>query len=79
MAHPKVQAKLHEELDRVVGAGREPTVTEIQNLPYLMAVWKEALRWSPTTPLGLAHVCEDEDVFEGYTIPKKSWVFCNIG
>lgn len=77
--HPEVQVKIHEELDRVIGRGREPTSNEVLNLPYLAAVWKEAFRWSPTVPLGLPHLSMNDDMFEGYFIQKKSLLFCNIG
>lgn len=44
--HPAVEAKLHEELDRVLG-GRAPTREDADRLPYTEAVVKEALRLYP--------------------------------
>ncbi|KAG8225418.1 hypothetical protein J437_LFUL004618 [Ladona fulva] len=35
--HPDVQAKIHEEIDRVVGRDRTPTLEDKPNLPYLNA------------------------------------------
>jgi len=50
LLYPEVQAKVHAELDEVLG-GAPPTAEDRQRLPYLEAVWKEALRWHPPVPL----------------------------
>jgi len=52
LLHPKVQEKLHEELDRVVGQDRLPTFDDHVNLRYLEAVRKEGNRWQPLFPIG---------------------------
>ena len=41
---PSVQTKIHEELDREVGQGRQPTMADQTRLPYLNAVIKETQR-----------------------------------
>ncbi|KAG6865531.1 hypothetical protein C0991_001724 [Blastosporella zonata] len=38
---PEVQAKAHEELDRVIGRDRWPDIDDEQNLPYIRAIIKE--------------------------------------
>lgn len=38
--HPEIQAKAHEELDRVVGRDRLPNVDDEKNLPYIHAIIK---------------------------------------
>lgn len=53
--HPEVQAKAHEEIDRVVGRDRLPNFEDRENLPYINAIVKEVLRWHPVSPLGLPH------------------------
>jgi len=50
--YPEVQRKAQEELDRVIGKGRLPTIADRPNLPYIEAVIKELLRWNPVAPLG---------------------------
>ena len=45
--HPEVEAKLHEELDRVL-AGRNPTVEDLNELTYLQCIIDELLRMYPT-------------------------------
>ena len=47
--HPLEEAKLHEELDRVL-AGRTPTVEDLPNLPYTRMVIEEAMRVYPPAP-----------------------------
>lgn len=42
--NPKVQARAHEELDRVVGQERLPTIEDRSALPYVNAIIKETLR-----------------------------------
>ena len=50
LLNPEVQAKVHGELDEILGDA-PPTAEDRQRLPYLEAVWKEALRWHPPVPL----------------------------
>lgn len=68
--YPEVQRKAQEEIDRVVGTGRLPNFEDRENLPYVDAVVKEALRWHPVTPIGLPHVATEDDIYNGYFIPK---------
>ena len=41
--HPEVEAKLHEEVDRVLN-GRLPTLADLRNLPYTLQIVKECMR-----------------------------------
>jgi cytochrome P450 len=68
--YPEVQRKAQEEIDRVVGTGRLPTFEDRENLPYVDAIIKEALRWHPVAPIGLPHVATEDDIYNGYYIPK---------
>jgi len=76
--HPDIQKKAQEELDAVIGPNRLPTLADRDSLPYLNTMLKEAIRWGPTTPLGAPHCIEQDDVHEGYFIPKGSIVMANI-
>lgn len=76
--HPEVQVKAREELDRVVGKDRLPNFEDRDNLPYINAVAQEALRWHSVTPTGVPHRVSDDNVFEGYFIPKGTLVIPNI-
>jgi cytochrome P450 len=51
--HPVVQSKAQEEIAKVCHHTELPTVSEMESLPYLMAVMLELLRWHATIPLGM--------------------------
>ncbi|KAK7745701.1 hypothetical protein SLS62_009667 [Diatrype stigma] len=76
--YPEVQRKAQEEIDRVVGRDRLPTMADRQDLPYVEAVVREVLRWQPVAPMGLPHTSTADDVCEGYFIPKGSMVLANV-
>ncbi|KAF4999974.1 hypothetical protein FGRMN_2116 [Fusarium graminum] len=78
MIYPEVQRKAQEEIDRVIGDKRLPTMSDRSSMPYLDAMVKEVLRWHPIAPMGLPHTCSEDDIYEGYSIPKGSMVICNV-
>ena len=68
--HPEEQAKLHDELDRVL-AGRLPTAADIPQLPMTNRVVRETLRLYP--PAWIISRGAAEDVQIGvYTLPTAS-------
>ncbi|RMJ16492.1 hypothetical protein CDV36_003782 [Fusarium kuroshium] len=75
---PDVQRKAQEEIDRVIGDDRLPTLADRPSLPYIDAIVKEVLRWHPVAPMGLPHTSTADDVCEGYFIPKGSMLFANV-
>jgi cytochrome P450 len=75
---PDAQRKAQEEIDRVIGGDRLPTFDDRDNLPYINAIVKEILRWHPVAPMGVPHVSTDDDVYEGYLIPKGALILPNI-
>ncbi|OJI97944.1 hypothetical protein ASPVEDRAFT_37406 [Aspergillus versicolor CBS 583.65] len=75
---PDIQKKAQEELDRVIGPNKLPSFADRSRLPYIEAVVKESLRWHPVAPMGIPHMCTEDDVYEGYLIPKGSLVLPNI-
>lgn len=75
---PEAQRKAQEEIDRVVGQDRLPNVSDRPNLPYVEALVKEVLRWHPVAPMGLPHTSSEDDVAEGYFIPKDALLLANI-
>lgn len=74
--YPEWLPKLQEEIDRVCG-DRIPTVEDMPQLPRLRATVKELLRWRQSTPLGVPHEAIDDDVYEGYLIPKGAMLHAN--
>ena len=78
MLFPEVQIKAREEIDRVIGCERLPVSTDRDKLPYLVATMKEAHRWHPVAPMGIAHASTAEDTCNGYLIPKGATLLANV-
>ncbi|KAI1433867.1 cytochrome P450 oxidoreductase OrdA-like protein [Xylaria sp. CBS 124048] len=76
--YPEVQQRAREEIDQVIGTGRLPKFDDRDNLPYINAVVKEALRWHPVLPLVIPHTTSADDMFKGYFIPKDAIVVPNV-
>ncbi|EPT02822.1 hypothetical protein FOMPIDRAFT_54955 [Fomitopsis schrenkii] len=78
MCSPDAQAKAQAEIDRVVGSERLPSLSDREQLPYVRALTWEVLRWQPIAPLGVPHRLTQDDVHNGYFIPKGTTVITNI-
>ncbi|KAJ7154265.1 cytochrome P450 [Mycena filopes] len=76
-AHPEIQQKAHDELDRVVGRDRFPTVEDQANLPYCRAIIKEVQRYHNPFWLGTPHFSTQDFTYQGYYIPKETLIICN--
>ncbi|OCB90783.1 cytochrome P450 [Sanghuangporus baumii] len=76
--YPEVQRTAQKEIDIVVGNDRLPNFGDRQDLPYIDAIVKEVLRWHPVVPLGFPHASTEDDVFEGYFIPKGALIIPNV-
>ncbi|CDO71862.1 hypothetical protein BN946_scf184940.g9 [Trametes cinnabarina] len=76
--YPDIQKKAQAEIDSVVGRSRLPSVEDLDKLVYVRAMLKEALRWHPVGPLGLQHRSTEDDVYEGYFIPKGTICIANV-
>ncbi|XP_050215714.1 cytochrome P450 98A2 [Mercurialis annua] len=76
--NPRVQQKVQEELDRVIGLERVLTEADFATLPYLQCVAKEGFRMHPPTPLMLPHRANSNVQIGGYDIPKGSNVHVNV-
>ncbi|KAG2071611.1 cytochrome P450 [Suillus decipiens] len=73
--HPLAQAKVHEELDMIIGFDRAPTFQDPNSLPQLHAFLLEALRWRPIIPIGLPHRATKDIFWQGYCIPEDATVY----
>lgn len=71
--HPDVEAKLVEELDRVLG-GRTPTASD--SLPYTEMVVRESMRLYPPAP-GFTREPIEDVVLGGYKVRKGSLLVAN--
>ncbi|KAI0028825.1 cytochrome P450 [Vararia minispora EC-137] len=78
ISHPDIQRRAQAELDAVIGRGRAPRVGDRDQLPYLSALVREALRWKSSAPIGLPHVSEEDDWYKGFFIPKGTICIANV-
>jgi cytochrome P450 len=51
VVHPAVQEKAQAEIDAVVGKDRLPAMDDRPLLPFIDAIFREVIRYSPTVPL----------------------------
>ncbi|XP_065847905.1 cytochrome P450 98A2-like [Euphorbia lathyris] len=78
MRNPRVQCKIQEELDSVIGLNRTMSESDISKLSYLECFVKEVLRLHPPTPLMLPHKASEDVKVGGYDIPKGTIVCVNV-
>ncbi|KZV99013.1 cytochrome P450 [Exidia glandulosa HHB12029] len=77
-ALPHIQERAHEELDRVIGRDRLPTVHDEPYLPYIRAIIKEVERTRNPFWLGTPHFSTaDFTTNAGHFIPKGTVVMLN--
>ncbi|KAL5518465.1 hypothetical protein ACEPAH_147 [Sanghuangporus vaninii] len=76
-AYPEIQRKAQEELDRVVGRDRLPSVEDEKDLPYCHAIIKEVERMRNPFWLGTPHVASEDFVYKGQFIPKDTVLVLN--
>ncbi|CAH1780868.1 unnamed protein product, partial [Owenia fusiformis] len=78
MKHPDIQDKLQEEVDKVVGKDRNPSVDDKENMPYLQATLIEVLRYLSHVPIAVPHKTLVDTSVAGYDVPKGTQVWTNI-
>ncbi|OQO10321.1 hypothetical protein B0A48_04679 [Cryoendolithus antarcticus] len=79
LLYPEVQREAQEQIDRVVGKERLPTMADAEKLPIVRCLMKETLRWMPTTILGaVPHATNADDTYKGFFIPKGAGVLNNV-
>ncbi len=77
--NPEAQKMAQDEIDRVIGPDKLPTMDDESDLQYVRQCMKEALRWMPTTIMGaVPHAVTQDDEYMGYLIPKGAGVMNNV-
>ncbi|KAI4248938.1 MAG: hypothetical protein LQ352_005803 [Teloschistes flavicans] len=75
---PEVVQKAHDEIDRVIGTDRLPTFSDRNSLPYIDGIVKEAWRWNPVGPMGLAHKAEEDIIYGDFIIPAGAYLLPSL-
>ncbi|KAM9445919.1 cytochrome P450 2B4-like [Clarias gariepinus] len=78
MNHPEIQDRCHEEIVRVLGYDRTPSMDDRARLPYTHATVHEILRFGNIAPLGVVHEATETTQLQGYTIPKGTQISPNL-
>ncbi|KAI9459771.1 cytochrome P450 [Boletus coccyginus] len=93
-SHTYLTGQLHQipaqtQIDAVVGNDRLPTTDDRPLLPFIDAILRETHRYSPVVPLSLVakiplthaavpHAAVDDDVYEGFHVPKGAILLANL-
>ena len=78
MLYPDAQARAQAEIDEVIGNDSLPMVEDRVRLPFVSALVMEVLRWHIVTPTALPHRVTEDDIHDGYLIPKGALIIPNI-
>uniref|UniRef100_A0A3B3CSL4 Cytochrome P450 2G1-like n=2 Tax=Oryzias melastigma TaxID=30732 RepID=A0A3B3CSL4_ORYME len=73
--HPKIQEKMQEEIDTVIGRERCVCMEDRKSLPFTDAFIHEVQRFIDLAPFSLPHYSLKDISFRGYTIPKDTMIF----
>ncbi|KIY65192.1 cytochrome P450 [Cylindrobasidium torrendii FP15055 ss-10] len=76
--NPEVQRKAQAEIDTVVGDARLPNFEDRKSMPYVEAIYRELIRWAPAAPMGVPHAASEDNLYNGFLIPKGTIVLPNI-
>ncbi|XP_044515039.1 cytochrome P450 1A2 [Gracilinanus agilis] len=74
---PKVQKKIQEELDRVIGRDRWPLLSDRPQLPFLEAFILEIFRHTSFVPFTIPHSTTRATALNNFYIPKGTCIFVN--
>ncbi|XP_047408521.1 cytochrome P450 2C18-like [Sciurus carolinensis] len=78
LKHPEVTAKVHEEIDRVIGRHRRPCMQDKSSMPHTEAVLHEIQRYIDLLPTSLPHAVTCDIKFRNYFIPKGTTIITSL-
>ncbi|KAG6555952.1 hypothetical protein Mapa_001892 [Marchantia paleacea] len=75
--YPHIQDKVYQEIKSVCGTSPVGE-QDVEKMPYVQAVIKEALRKHPALPFGITHGLSMQGKLGGYDIPEDAFVLFHI-
>ncbi|XP_009900745.2 cytochrome P450 2D14 [Dryobates pubescens] len=78
LLHPEIQSKVQDEIDKVIGRERPPTMADQENMPYTNAVIHEVQRYGDVAPVGVPHMTYRDTELQGFFIPKGTTIITNL-
>ncbi|XP_076622110.1 putative cytochrome P450 303a1 [Colletes latitarsis] len=75
---PNVQKKAHEEIDRVIGRDRPPTLEDRTKMTYMNAIVLESVRMFMGRTLNVPHRALKDTSILGHRIPKDTMLIVNF-
>ncbi|KAJ6516422.1 cytochrome P450 [Mycena sanguinolenta] len=78
VAYQEAQKKAQDEIDRVVGEDRMPTLEDLEQMPYVRALILELHRFRPNNPLSIPHCTTAPREYNGYFIPPGTMIIVNL-
>lgn len=78
MSYPDIQAKIHRQIDDVIGYDRMPELNDRKQLPLIEAVLNETSRLSSVVPLSIPHKTTRETSLGKYAIPRDTTILVNL-
>ncbi|XP_075179674.1 cytochrome P450 2G1-like isoform X1 [Anomaloglossus baeobatrachus] len=75
MKYPDITAKVHNEIEKVIGRNRCPKIQDRSQMPFTDAVIHEIQRFIDLIPMGLPRKTTEDITYRGYSIPKHTNVF----
>ncbi|KAF5897977.1 cytochrome P450 2F2-like [Clarias magur] len=78
MAHPDIQKRCQQEIDKVMDGKSQASYEDRHNMPYTQAVIHECQRIANVTPLSAFHCTARDTELMNYTIPKGTTIIPNL-
>ncbi|KAF7324639.1 Cytochrome P450 [Mycena kentingensis (nom. inval.)] len=75
---PECQERIRQEIYANVPEGRLPEASDMENLPYLDAFFREAVRFRPILPTAIPHAMSADVMYKGHVVPRDAMVVLNI-
>ncbi|KAM6343126.1 cytochrome P450 2J2 [Alca torda] len=76
--YPEIQARVHAEIDAVIGQARQPSLEDRNNMPYTNAVIHEVQRKGNIIPFNVPRLTVKDTVVDGFHIPKGTVLLTNL-